>query len=138
MKKTYGIVLIGCGHIGESHIEDIYYRDGIRIVGVVDLVEEQAQAFARKYGALSYGTDYRPYLTREDVDIVIIATYAGSHFAILKDCLAAGKHVLCEKPMTAPTSHDAHRFYELVKASGPKVLIAHVLRHNQTYITPQS
>ena len=38
MKKTYGIVLIGCGHIGESHIEDIYYRDGIRIVGVVDLV----------------------------------------------------------------------------------------------------
>lgn len=133
MKKTYGIVLIGCGHIGESHIEDIYYRDGIRIVGVVDLVEEQAQAFARKYGALSYGTDYRPYLTREDVDIVIIATYASSHFAILKDCLAAGKHVLCEKPMTAANFHDAHRFYELVKASGPKVLIAHVLRHNQTY-----
>ena len=133
MEKTYGIVLIGCGHIGESHIEDIYYRDGIQIIGVVDLAEKQAQVFAKKYGALSFGTDYRPYLLRQDVDIVIIATYAGSHLSILEDCLAAGKHVLCEKPMTAANFGDARRFYELVRSAPSKVLIAHVLRHNQTY-----
>ena len=35
MEKKYGVVLIGCGHIGQAHIEDIYYRDPVRIVGVV-------------------------------------------------------------------------------------------------------
>lgn len=129
----YGIVLIGCGHIGQSHIEEIYYRDEIRVAGVVDVHEETARLFARKYGAESWGTDYREYLKRPDVDIVIIATYADSHLSILRDCLAAGKHVLCEKPMTVADPTAAEEFYRLVKASPSKVLIAHILRHNATY-----
>ena len=133
MSKTYGVVLIGCGHIGEAHIEDIYYRDNIRIVGVVDVYEPQAKLFARKYGAECYSTDYNDIIHRDDVDIVIIATYARTHLAILKDCLAAGKHVLCEKPMTEASMEAAKDFYHTVKAAKTKVLIAHVLRHNDTY-----
>ncbi len=131
--EKYGIVLIGCGHIGQSHIEEIYYRDEIRVAGVVDVHEETARLFARKYGAESWETDYREYLKRPDVDIVIIATYADSHLSILRDCLAAGKHVLCEKPMTVADPTAAEEFYRLVKASPSKVLIAHILRHNATY-----
>ena len=133
MSKTYGVVLIGCGHIGQAHIEDIYYRDNIRIVGVVDVYEPQAKLFARKYGAECYATDYHEIIQRDDVDIVIIATYARTHLAILKDCLAAGKHVLCEKPMTEASMSAAKDFYHAVKAAKTKVLIAHVLRHNDTY-----
>ncbi|MDD6032691.1 MAG: Gfo/Idh/MocA family oxidoreductase [Oscillospiraceae bacterium] len=133
MKSKYGVVLIGCGHIGEAHLSDIYYREGIEIVGVVDLVEENARAFARKYGARSYGIDYHPYLKRDDVDIVIIATYVNSHLSILKDCLAAGKHVLCEKPI-AGSLEEGREFYRLVKENPQcKVLIAHILRYNETY-----
>lgn len=36
MRKIYGVMLIGCGHMGEEHIIDIYYRDNIRIAAVVD------------------------------------------------------------------------------------------------------
>ncbi|MCI8633562.1 MAG: Gfo/Idh/MocA family oxidoreductase [Lachnospiraceae bacterium] len=133
MSKTYGVVLIGCGHIGEAHIEDIYYRDEIRIVGVVDLYEENAKLFARKYGAEHYATDYHEMIQRDDVDIVIIATYARTHLEILKECVAAGKHVLCEKPMTQADMAAAKEFYHVVKAAKTKVLIAHVLRHNDTY-----
>lgn len=133
MSKTYGVVLIGCGHIGEAHIEDIYFRDEIRIVGVVDTYEANARLFARKYGAECFATDYHELIQREDVDIVIIATYARTHLAILKDCLAAGKHVLCEKPMTEANMESAKEFYRAVKAASTKVLIAHVLRHNDTY-----
>ena len=133
MNKTYGVVLIGCGHIGEAHIEDIYFREGIRIVGVVDIKEETARLFARKYGAEHYATDYHELIARDDVDIVIIATYARTHLPILKDCVAAGKHVLCEKPMTDADMDAAKEFYHVVKAAKTKVLIAHVLRHNNTY-----
>lgn len=133
-KKEYGVVLIGCGHIGQSHIEDIYYREGVRIVGTVDVNRETAALFAKKYGAASYGTDYRPYLEREDVDIVIIATYVNTHLSILKDCLAKGKHVLCEKPLTA-NLEEGRAFCDLVRSHPEcKVLIAHILRHNGTYL----
>ena len=40
--KQYGILLIGCGHIGEAHIADIYYRENIRIIAVVDTDIEKA------------------------------------------------------------------------------------------------
>ena len=132
-KRTYGVVLIGCGHIGQSHIEDIYYREQVRVVGVVDFHEDTAKLFARKYEAESWSTDYRDYLKRKDVDIVIVATYADSHLQIVKECLAAGKHVLCEKPMTVADPQQAREFYEIASSSPYKVLIAHVLRHNSTY-----
>ena len=99
MDRVYGVMLIGCGHIGEEHLADIYYRDNVRIEAVVDQQPERAALFARKYGARHSGTDYRPFLDSKAVDIVIIATYANTHLPILEDCLAAGKHVLCEKPI---------------------------------------
>ena len=132
MKKIYGIVIVGCGHIGLEHLEAMYYRDDIKLIGAVDLKEENARFAAKKFGAQSFGTDYREYLNRNDVDIVLIATYAQTHLQILTDCLQAGKHVLCEKPIATNLS-DGKAFYEAAKASGCKVLIAHVLRHNATY-----
>ena len=132
MDRVYGVMLIGCGHIGEEHIADIYYRDNIRIEAVVDQQPERAALFARKYGARHCGTDYRPFLESAAVDIVIIATYADTHLPILQDCLAAGKHVLCEKPI-ADTPENGRRFYELAKSAHSKVLVAHILRHNRSY-----
>ena len=131
MSKRYGILLIACGHIGEEHIADIYYRDNINIVAVVDKNMETAAGFARKYGAEHYGTDYHPFLNQE-VDIVIIATYTDTHYKILCDCLAAKKHVLCEKPI-ARDLETGLKFYRLVRQADTKVLIAHILRHNKSY-----
>ena len=114
MDKIYGVVLIGCGHIGEEHIAQIYYRDNIRIVAVVDADEQKARLFAMKYGADRYGIDYHEFITRDDVDIVIIATYVSTHLSILRDCVVAGKHVLCEKPIAA-NARDGQEFYRLAK-----------------------
>ena len=130
--KKYGIVLIGAGHIGIEHLLDIYYRDDVRIVAVVDHDSERARVAALRAGCSEWGTDYRDFITRDDVDIVIVATYTSSHLEILKDCLRAGKHVLCEKPL-ATTTEDGEEFVREVKASSSKVLIAHILRHNESY-----
>ena len=78
--KTYGVLLIGCGHIGMQHLLDIYYRDNIRVEAVVDQDPERATQVARRCGALAWGQDYRPFLKSDRVDIVIIATYTDSHF----------------------------------------------------------
>lgn len=131
--KIYGVLLIGCGHIGLQHLQDIYYRDNIRIIAVADQNITAAKEAAKKYNALEYDTDYHRFLSEKSIDIVIIATYTVSHLQILKDCVAYGKHVLCEKPIAA-TLADGEAFVQTVKASSSKVLVAHILRHNQSYI----
>jgi len=132
MNKIYNIVLIGCGHMAAAHLDDIYYRENINITGVVDLEEDKAKFFCRKYGAKSYSVDYKEYLENPEVDIVIISTYPSSHLQILKDCIKAGKHVLCEKPIT-DNWEDGEEFVRLVKEAETKVLVGHILRHNDSY-----
>jgi predicted dehydrogenase len=132
MKKVYNIVMIGCGHMGAAHLDEIYYRDNISIKGVVDLDENKAKLFCRKYGSASYSVDYKKYLDDPEVDIVIISTYASSHLELLKDCIKAGKHVLCEKPIT-DNLEDGKEFVNLVNNSKTKVLVGHILRHNESY-----
>ena len=130
--KTYGVLLIGCGHIGLEHLNEIYYRDNIKIVATVDSNIEAARVAARRAGCDKYSTDYRDFLGLDEIEIVIIATYTSSHLEILKDCLNHGKHILCEKPI-AVTLEDGEAFAKAVKESNKKVLIAHILRHNKAY-----
>lgn len=130
--RKYGVMLIGCGHIGAEHLDDIYHRPEFSVEAVVDRDPQRAQRFAQRYGARSWGEDYMPFLFDKAIQIVIIATYADSHLSILEDCVAAGKHVLCEKPV-AITLEDGDRFCHLVKNAKTKVLVAHVLRHNASY-----
>lgn len=132
MKKPYGILLVGCGHIGRQHIEDLYTKEEICVVATVDADESRAKEFAARYGALTYGTDYRTFLADARVDIVIIATYTDTHLPILRDCLAHEKHVICEKPI-AVDLEGAREFVRLVKSSDCKVAVSHILRYNQSY-----
>jgi len=134
-KKVWGVLVIGCGHIGQEHLRDIYYRENVRVVAVVDYNLELARLCSKKYSGgerVEYGEDYREFISRPDVDIVIAATYAETHFEILKACIANGKHLLCEKPIT-PSYAEAEEFCRTAKASGIRVLIAHILRHNALY-----
>lgn len=128
----YNVVLIGCGHMGEMHLKDIYTMDNVCIYGVVDVDESRACEMARRYNAVSYDTSYMRYLEDADTDIVICATYPSSHLQILKDCVANGKHLLCEKPITANMA-EAKEFVDIVKNSSVKVQIGYILRFNETY-----
>lgn len=132
MSKSYGVMLIGCGHIGEQHIEEIYDKAEANIVATVDADASRAAAFAERFHAAAHGTDYRVFLDDPRVQIVIIATYTDTHLPILRDCLAHGKHVICEKPI-ATDLEGAKEFVRLVKNSPCKVCISYVLRYNQSY-----
>jgi len=125
-------MLVGCGHMGAAHLDEIYCKDNIDLVGVVDYNEEKARHFADKYRAQHWDTDYTRMLENRNVDIVIIATYPSSHLSILKKCLERGKHVICEKPI-ANTLEDGKEFVKLVKESNSKVLVGYILRHNLSY-----
>lgn len=133
MKRKYGVMLIGCGYIAEEHIADVYYRENVHVVAVVDIEPERARMLAHKYGVKEYDTKYEPYLQRDDVDIVIIATYVDSHLSIMKKCVEAGKHVLCEKPVAA-TREEGEEFFRIADHAQTQVMVGHILRYNRSYL----
>lgn len=131
--KKYGVALIGCGHMGEAHLEHIYMKENIDLVCVCDINKSLGEFFAKKYGAKSVETDAKTVIERDDVDVVIISTYPSTHLELLKMCVENNKHVICEKPIT-DNLKDGAEFVRVVKENPQiKVLVGHILRHNETY-----
>ncbi|MDY5230562.1 MAG: Gfo/Idh/MocA family oxidoreductase [Eubacteriales bacterium] len=130
----YNVVLIGCGHMGSVHLDDIYMMKNVCVYGVVDTNRERAEMFAKKYGAKSFGVSYMRYMEDENTDIIICATYPETHLEVLKRCVKYKKHLLCEKPI-ASNIKDAKEFVKIVKSADIKVQIGYILRFNETYRT---
>lgn len=131
--KVYNLALIGCGQMGAAHLDDIYYKENVNISYVCDLSIEKVDIFKRKYNSKNIETEYAKCISSPNVDIVIAATYPSTHLAILKECIKYGKHLICEKPI-ATNLEEGEEFVNLVKQNPQiKVLVGHILRHNQTY-----
>ena len=104
------VALIGCGRISFKHIEAyINNANKMRLVATCDPVLERAEAKAAEYrksfpnASISVYSNYWELLTAEKPEIVTIATESGIHPRIAIDCLEAGCHVICEKPMALST-----------------------------------
>jgi len=131
--KKYNIAIIGCGHMGEAHMEDIYFKENVNVLYVCDKNIEKAKLFQRKYNADYVETEFMRCVEDERTDIVIIATYPLTHLDIVEKCVAHKKHVICEKPIAA-NLEDGEKFVRLVKENTDvKILVGHILRHNETY-----
>lgn len=131
--KCYNVVLIGCGHMGKEHLKHIYDKEYIRVSCVCDKKEERAREFAKSFGAADISTDAEECISRQETDIVIIATYPSTHLELLKLCIKYKKHVICEKPI-ATSLEEGQEFVRLVKENPDvKVLVGYILRHNATY-----
>lgn len=135
LAKKYRVALIGCGSMGAAHLDEICHMENVTVQCVCDLDVERAKAFAHRYFAHSYETDYKKVVSMDDVDIVIISTYPSTHLEILSACIENGKHVMCEKPI-AETLEKGKEMVNLIKSHPEcKVLVGHILRHNKTYQT---
>ncbi len=131
--RKYTVALLGCGQMGESHLQYIYYKENVYIKYVCDTDIEKAQLLQRKFSAEQAVVDANLCISDKEVDIIIIATYPETHTSLLAECLKNGKHVLCEKPIS-DSYEQAKEFYRLAKEHPEcKVLVGHILRHNLTY-----
>ena len=108
MSDALGIAVIGAGMAGKSHAAG--YRVAptlydttlppLRYVSIADLNEPLAQATAARYGYERHDTSWEAVVQADDVDVVSIVVTNKLHRPILEAALAAGKHVLCEKPLS--------------------------------------
>ena len=109
MSTPIGVGVIGLGGAGIRHVRaclqvPIWYPDSkiaIRRVVCADVVEETARRVAGQFGFSRCTQDWRDVIADPSVDAVVIATPNREHLAIVSAAAAAGKHVLCEKPVGA-------------------------------------
>ncbi|GAA3058458.1 MULTISPECIES: Gfo/Idh/MocA family oxidoreductase [Actinomycetes] len=106
MSQPVRIAVIGHAFMGAAHLHawrtaprffDLPRRPEVALL--VGRDEARTRAAAEKLGVEEIATDWRDAVTREDIDVVDICTPGDTHAVIAEAALAAGKHVLCEKPL---------------------------------------
>lgn len=104
---TATAAVIGCGDVSVVHLAAIEGLDDVTLAGVCDADADRAAAAGRRYGVPSFA-DHRELLAQARPDVVHVCTPHHQHVPVVLDCLAAGTHVLLEKPV-ANTLADAER-----------------------------
>ena len=98
--------MIGVGGWGAGgHLQAYHDSPHADVVAVCDVVAERAREVAAQWGVEHAFADYRELLTLPGIDAVDIATPNSFHREIALGALAAGKHVLCEKPLALEVEH---------------------------------
>ncbi len=119
-RRKSGIVrlaIIGTGGMANTHAEKFAAIKGCRIVAACDIDPVRAQLFAAKHGIPQAFSNTAEMLRRVEIDAVSIATPDASHMAVSLQCLKAGKHVLCEKPL-ALNAKDGAKMVAAAKKAG--------------------
>jgi predicted dehydrogenase len=103
-----GIGMIGAGFLAETRARCYRQVHGVeaRIVAVAARTSASATAFAGRHDVPSWFTDYRQVLERRDVDVVDLCVPNHLHRPLAEAGAAAGKHVICTKPLTAYVGQD--------------------------------
>jgi predicted dehydrogenase len=118
--------VIGVGYLGQFHAEKYAKMPDVELVGVVDPDQARANQVGGKLGTRSY-TDAAKLIGT--VDMVSIVAPTVLHHRIAKEFLAAGIHVLLEKPITV-TLAEADEIIGLAAARGLMLQIGHIERFN--------
>ena len=99
MTEKLRIAVIGAGYWGPNLARNFRTSPDWDLVAICDLDRARAEAVADSIGGVRVVTDLSDLLASDDIDAVAIATPARTHHGIATAALAAGKHVMVEKPL---------------------------------------
>jgi predicted dehydrogenase len=99
---TIGIGIIGSRFAADLHAHALSRIRGgkCEIVAVCSRTKDSAEAFARKFDIPHVYTDHRDLLARKDIHLVDLVLTTNLHHTMAMDAANAGKHIICEKPLT--------------------------------------
>jgi predicted dehydrogenase len=135
--RTLGVGMVGYGFIGKVHSHahralPLFYDPPparTRLVGVCTTSDETGIKAEQQAEFQFHTTDHRALLERDDIDILHICTPNDAHYAAVRDALAAGKHVYCDKPL-AHNPIEARELAELASRAN----VVHQMTFNYRFI----
>lgn len=124
--QTLKCAVIGVGYLGKFHAQKYATLEDSELVAVVDSHPETARTVAEQNGTRAL-TDYRELLGRVDAVSIVVPTRL--HFQVARDFLAAGAHVLVEKPITV-TTDEADELIRIAREKNLRLMVGHLERFN--------
>ena len=138
MSEKIKMGIVGLGRIGWgmaiSELEE--HTEQIEIVAACDLIQDRCNNAAEKFGCPTY-LDYSEMLKQENIELVYICTRSCDHFAHAMMALAAGKHVLLEKPATTSYADALKLFDSFNKEGTPRLFIHQQRRFESAFMEVQ-
>lgn len=122
--------VIGVGYLGRFHAQKYAALPGVELIGVVDVDLAVAQKVAAEVGCRAF-SDYRELLDHVDLASIVVPTQF--HFAVAKEFLAAGCHLLVEKPITE-TVAEAEELIALARQHDAILQVGHLERFNPAIV----
>jgi len=120
--------ILGCGPISQfAHLESVQKSRNAVLQAVCDADDGLAQRFGKFYDARQIYLDYDRMLADPEVDAVIIGIADAFHVPAALKAIAAGKHVLCEKPIGVAVE-EVEELAGAVRSSGKILQVGHMLR----------
>ncbi len=127
--KVVRVGAIGCGYWGPNLIRNFVEIPGAEVVAISDLSQEAMNRMLARFPQIQTATqNYRDFFEM-DLDAVVIATPPATHFAIARECLQNGLHVLVEKPITL-NSDDAAELIRIGQECNRVVMVGHTFEYN--------
>lgn len=118
------LAVIGCGYWGPKHVRVFSELPDSNVLAVADSSTENLAQIEKSTPHVACLPDYLGVLCDERVSAIVVATPTSTHFPIVRDALAAGKHVLCEKPLCA-SSADAAALVALAARRRRVLMVGH-------------
>ena len=128
--KKYKIGIIGAGMYGKVLMRYLQQDERSNITWVNSASEATTKSAAEEFGVEKWTLDYRDILADDAVDVVIIATPPYLHAEQLTAALAAGKHVLLEKPL-AESMTSVNQMVEAVERAPGQIVLEASCRHTR-------
>ena len=127
-----GVAVVGVGYMGAMHARTYAAEPRAHLVGVFDARPDTARSVAAEVGAATFAS-LEELLDRSDVEAVSICTPDAGHVQPTLAALAAGKHVLLEKPI-ATTMADADRIVAAAETAAGQLMVAQIVRFDPRYV----
>jgi predicted dehydrogenase len=100
MSDTIRVAVLGAGAWAhDAHIPGWLRDPRCALVAIGDVRGELARAFAEEFAIPEWDDDWRRLVARDDIDVIDVVTPSHTHLELAAAAIAAGKHVLCEKPV---------------------------------------
>jgi UDP-2-acetamido-3-amino-2,3-dideoxy-glucuronate N-acetyltransferase len=121
--------IIGAGRWGVNHVRTSYQLLGDKLKFVCDFNPKASEKMAEISADIPFTTRLEDLIDNPNINALIIATPAETHFKIAKEALENGKNVLVEKPITLISS-EARELVEIAENTGMKLMVGHVLLYH--------
>jgi predicted dehydrogenase len=122
------IGVIGCGYWGPHLVRNVHDIAEAELLAVSDLRPERLDHIASRYPGVRLFPDYHDLLAA-DIDAVVVASPIHTHYAVARDALLAGKHVLVEKPL-ATNVREAAELVMLARSRRRVLMAGHTFVYN--------